>query len=468
MKSISSIRGFFQDAIYANSPDFYARISQPVIYRDRSYEEDLRLIGTSEQVETVTGLYFFHEDWQTDRRSNSGTNYPSSNSLIYYTPIDTSIFQRNTDIAAYSEFKIHITSKLTGTIGVRADYQEHSNEQALYSLLPGAVPGSSPAAISTQRLYIASLGGYPDIATLLGAPAGPLMWTSGNVKTNYFKILPKAVLEYEVAPNVRPYVSVSQGQKDGGYDFRAVLPQAQLQSQIPYNPETVTTVEAGVKSKLFDEKLRLNAAVFYNDILGLQATFLDPTTNLSHRFNIGNAHTTGIEGEAIGTLVPGWEIRVALSGLNAQLDSYNGHLLPPTTIGNGYTIHTTPYPGAQLPWAPHFQGSVGTSYILPVHMPGTWRVFADATFQSAEYGDLTNIAQQQIPGGIVINGGVRYTSESGRWNATFTVRNLTDHRYPNQITYTAITSGVNAGKPAYVSTIYSDPTTAFFVLSYSL
>ena len=455
LKSITSIRGFHQNADFDNNADPYARGTQPVAYRDRSYEQDFRLTANYDRVDVIAGLYGFFEDWQTNRRGNTGT-YPSSNSQIVYTPVDTQITQKNTELAAYAETKVHFTPELTGTFALRADYQEHTNNQSLHTLLTN---GQSPWTLAS--------GGVADVGTLLSAPIGNLIWATGNVQKDWFRVLPKVALEYAVEPNLRPYVSVSQGQKEGGFDFRAISPSAEKQALLPYNPEQLTTVELGLKARFFDNRLQFNTAAFYNYFGQLQNTFLDPTTNLSHRFNIGNAESEGLEAELNGTLAEGWKVNLSGTLLNAQLSSYGG-VVKTVTYANGFSVHTTPFPGAELPYSPRAQGNIGSSYVLPIQAPGTWRLFGNVVLSSAFYGDLTNIAQQRIPGSAIVSGGVNWTSETGRWSATFTVNNLTDQRYPASKQYVVISSGANAGKVALYNVAWDNPLTAFFELRYAL
>jgi iron complex outermembrane receptor protein len=407
-------------------------------------------------VDLIGGVYLFDEDWQTDRRGNTGT-YPSNNAQIVYTPVDTQITQINTHMDLYGEAKIHFTPQLTGTIGLRGDYQTHSNDQQMYTLLTN---GKAPWTLAS--------GGVPDVNTILFAPRGNLIWsTPGTIRTDYFTPLPKGVLEYAVNPDLKPYVSVSQGQKDGGYDFRAILPTAEEQALLPYRPENLTTVEVGLKSKFLDDRLEFDTAAFYNYFADLQNTFLDPTTNLSHRYNIGDAHSVGLEAELSGHITPAWNVNLSATLLDAVLNSYNG-VVHSVTYPNGFTEYTTPFPGAQLPYSPHAQGNIGTSYVLPLTIPGTLRIFGNAELSTSYYGDLTNITQQKIPSSAVLNGGVDWTSQNGRWNVSLTVRNLTDQRYPASVSYVVYSSGPNAGKPVFVSTAWDDPLTAFLQVKLSL
>ena len=57
-------------------------------------------------------------------------------------------------------------------------------------------------------------------------------------------------------------------------------------------PETLWGYEAGIKSDLAQNRLRINAALFYNDWHDLQGTGTDPDGNFK-RFSLGDVETTG-------------------------------------------------------------------------------------------------------------------------------------------------------------------------------
>ena len=58
------------------------------------------------------------------------------------------------------------------------------------------------------------------------------------------------------------YGSIAQGFKGGGWDF---IPPTPVAAPISFDPEHVTNYELGLKSDYFDQRLRVNAAVFQMD-----------------------------------------------------------------------------------------------------------------------------------------------------------------------------------------------------------
>ena len=78
-----------------------------------------------------------------------------------------------------------------------------------------------------------------------------------------------ASVSYEVVPDTRLYVSAARGFKSGGFN-----PDIVGSTDISFGPEKAWSFEAGIKSDLFDHKLRINAAGFYTDYKDLQVSAL--------------------------------------------------------------------------------------------------------------------------------------------------------------------------------------------------
>jgi iron complex outermembrane receptor protein len=99
----------------------------------------------------------------------------------------------------------------------------------------------------------------------------------GLLRTNYTnsrsfsEFTPRVSVTWEPTDDWTWYASWSQGFKSGGFDMRgdAFLFAPTTQG---YEPETVETTELGVKAALFNDRLRLNAAVFRSDYEDQQIT----------------------------------------------------------------------------------------------------------------------------------------------------------------------------------------------------
>jgi iron complex outermembrane receptor protein len=130
------------------------------------------------------------------------------------------------------------------------------------------------------------------------------------------KFLPSATLSYKLDGGGNIYARFAEGFKAGGINPIAppiVFPDPTQGSQ--FKPETVKTYEIGYRAPLFDHRVQVTAAAFYNDYKNLQvsahSTPAHPEVFLAI-VNAGSARTYGAEGSIT------WRVNQAVTlGANA-------------------------------------------------------------------------------------------------------------------------------------------------------
>jgi iron complex outermembrane receptor protein len=108
------------------------------------------------------------------------------------------------------------------------------------------------------------LAGYPD--SIPAFPAGTVTTPAqGGIATDvtFNKLTWKAVLAQDLSDRIHAYASYNRGFKSGGFNPTSFTNPAS-------KPEVLDAFEVGVKSELFDRKLRLNLSGFYYDYKGIQ------------------------------------------------------------------------------------------------------------------------------------------------------------------------------------------------------
>jgi iron complex outermembrane recepter protein len=108
-------------------------------------------------------------------------------------------------------------------------------------------------------------------------------------------------LNYSVNPDMNVYFTHSTGYNGGGFNSRASTVTAWDDA---YNEEQLDSFELGLKSDWLDRRLRVNAALFYNDYQDMQiAVFEAGTGGASSRItNAGESTYQGIELEIVALL----------------------------------------------------------------------------------------------------------------------------------------------------------------------
>lgn len=116
------------------------------------------------------------------------------------------------------------------------------------------------------------------------------------LKRSFDQVNWAVTLDYQLSDDVMTYARVATGYKAGGFNARSV--------NDGFKPEDLTSYEVGVKSELFDRRLRLNAAVYHAVHKDVQVgQFLAGSGgSLGVTVNAGKAAYTGVEAEFVALL----------------------------------------------------------------------------------------------------------------------------------------------------------------------
>ncbi|THD61683.1 TonB-dependent receptor [Phenylobacterium sp.] len=166
---------------------------------------------------------------------------------------------------------------------------------------------------------------------------------------------PKVSIQRELSAGDLIYAVMSQGMRTGGVNSGGAVP-LPPQQEI-YSPDKLTNYEAGLKLRLWDDRVALNSAVFYDVWKNIQTDQFRPS-GIPFTTNAGDAGILGLEAEA----------QVELSqGLSAQLNAR----LDRTRITNANPIFTSAFVDG-LPDAPAVSGGGVLSYQRTLQ--GDWRL----------------------------------------------------------------------------------------------
>jgi iron complex outermembrane recepter protein len=86
------------------------------------------------------------------------------------------------------------------------------------------------------------------------------------INVDYSATTYKAGIEFDVKPASMLYAQLSSGYKAGGFATTANPPKT-------YGPEHVKAYEVGIKNRFLDDKLQLNAGIYYYDYTDLQVQY---------------------------------------------------------------------------------------------------------------------------------------------------------------------------------------------------
>lgn len=203
------------------------------------------------------------------------------------------------------------------------------------------------------RLEWISQSGSQRYAAMTGAR------TYGQDQTEV-AILPRLALSYDLGTAAMTYLSLSRGYLPGGYNYAMATNAATL----TYDPEYSWTAEAGIKGRVWRDRLGLSAAVFHTRTRDKQVIDLLPGGAQSIE-NAARAEVTGLELAADARLDRDWTLTATLGLQDAEFSDYmartavNGSMVPVDRSGNDLPMAANATYGLTLRYDPGGDGLFG-------------------------------------------------------------------------------------------------------------
>jgi iron complex outermembrane receptor protein len=324
--SLISVTSYY-DGDYQQKQDLDGT-SQPFFGMDwgsntEAVSQDLRLVSNYDgPFNFIIGAYYGDEEVNTDILHEDFFGVPTpdaTNPLI--SVVSDGVWgsvRRRVDLgkesmAAYSHMTYDFTEKLGVTLGLRYTEDETSLDYYNISRINGKplFGGFGPDS-RTEGTWIGGLGNQTPINLPIVPPGIPGMetlaftWTHGDLTNESApqrsetekEFTGTLSLDYRFSDDVLSYVKYSRGYRSGSYGEDLVYLDAG--DDLYVEPEFIDAYELGVKSELFDGRLRLNGALFYYDYSDQQ--FTNNVGLTSFLVNAGKTDIYGLELELLAAL----------------------------------------------------------------------------------------------------------------------------------------------------------------------
>ena len=301
--------------------------------------------------------------------------------------------QETQTFAVFGQVDYDLTEKFTLSVGARYtdERREFTATAALEELDTFGVP--------SVPLY-----GFPDLELSEDA----FSWRVGA--------------DYQAADNVLLYANASRGFKSGGFNggFLSLDPaEAQAQTE-PYEAEYLTAFEAGIKSDLLDNRLRLNASVFLSDFEDLQVLTLlnrgPGSTPLQVLDNASDAKVLGAEFDAVFYPTENLLLNLTASFLDSELQNFQS--AGGANLSGNRLAKTPSQSFTGLARYDHDLGDLGSVYVQ-----GSL-AYKSKIFFSPENNPLTSQGAYSL-----VNARLGYEAENGKWGAAVFANNLSNEAY---------------------------------------
>lgn len=251
--------------------------------------------------------------------------------------------------------------------------------------------------------------------------------TPHDQTVDFYKLTYKVGVDHHFSENIMGYASYSRGYKSGTFN---TLP---LDSD-PNRSEVVSAYEVGVKSELFDNRLRLNLAAFENVIDNPQVQVVIRSSGGTAAFvglqNGKKARIRGVEWNADMLIAKGLTARFGGTYLDAKYTDFNNSpsfiplTSPPYGLANSVTIDAR---GKRLAQVPSWRLVGGLNYDIDTAV-GHFNVDLNAAFTGSFFWNPDNIVKQKQV--TLMNGGLMYHPPGNeQWSIQFWAKNILQEKY---------------------------------------
>ncbi len=265
---------------------------------------------------------------------------------------------------------------------------------------------------------------------------------SGSASTSEDQVTGKLALLFDLTDNAMLYASYSEGYKAPAYDMLFGVTEASLANPVP--PETSKAWETGIKSELFDNRLRLGLTLFYTEFSDLQGQASNPNDVGFILTSAGTAITKGVEFEFTAKPTANWLLNGGVSYTDAYYDNYtDGQCWPGQTVAEGCTDGTQDLSGEQISNAPEWKISVQSRYDIVLDAPFDAFVSGTYRWQDQSPGNVNHWAPLDHDSYGILDLVVGLEADDGRWNGHIFVKNVLDDFYVDLKTVSPNSQRVN-------------------------
>ena len=398
LKSITAYRNLKEDSDNNyNGALYYNGFAETSVLDQDQHSQELQLIGTTTQIEWVAGLYYLKEEvdktlinkFTLDIFGNFGPPLSAISPPITLTPRVVNAEAESQ--AVYGQLTWALSEQLDLTLGTR--YTEDTRFATRFE---------TALQVSDQK--------------------------SDHIDS-------KVTLNYHWSDNLATYMQWSTAYKAGGVNTRSA-------SFTPFTEEEAKTVEIGLKSEFWQQRGRLNLALFSSDYSDLQLDFTDP-------FALGVVETINISKPVD---VKGLELELTVSPIASLVMG-----LSYTYLDSHMPLQASPFDSSPTQFfvslAPKHAGAMTLDYQFTPTDFGVLIAHLDLT--STDHFSFAPFGEQRLDAYTLINGRVTLAdinlgNRSGALRASLWGKNLADEEY--------IADAFAVGDPAVtIANAYGDP-----------
>ena len=252
--------------------------------QQKQLSEEVEISGDTANLDWVVGGFYFYEKGSEYNPQNSGFVLDTNSIFLgSFGPLGPSFVAANP-----ARYRLVVTNSLV-------NYRSTAESAATY--------GQATYYVGGRDAHLSLTGGLRYTwdhkgIMLLQNGAAPLA-TPDNEHASFQRLTWNAMARYAFDRDISVYARAASGYRSGGFNPSDTPP------LVAFKPETLTSYELGLKSELFDRRVRFNLAGYYNKYKNLAVVTPIPSGAAFNTkiINAGRVDYLGaeIEGQAILT-----------------------------------------------------------------------------------------------------------------------------------------------------------------------
>jgi iron complex outermembrane receptor protein len=336
--------------------------------------------------------------------------------------------QKDRSEAAYGETNFKFTDADTFTLGARITRDSKDwigRQQVFVQQLP------SPTGAIIPSFTYPQLGGLMNGANFAAYPFGVVTddhtWTQPTYRFIY---------SHKFNEDMFGYFNFSHGFKAGGYNDQVGTSGNPITAdeKRPTDPEKANSFELGLKSELWDRRVRLNEALFYVKYIDLIRQVVKPVTKANGQpgeetlfANAAGMNAYGIENELTARLTDNLTLRLPFSWQHCEYTKFVSGTGAAAIDLSGLPVNRCPTTTAtlDLAWSQPI-GPTGGRLVLDVndnYVGGNLDTYSIGPAHSSPF------TQTYAEARALLGASITYYGQDDRWFVRAYGRNLTNRKY---------------------------------------
>jgi iron complex outermembrane recepter protein len=383
------------------------KINGYAILWDKTATQEFQLLSPdTSRIKWVAGALFLYQTAGNDPSVNDKTSPPTGTQTTLVTDQ-----QKTHSYSGYAQATAPLFAHTRLTAGIRYTSDNRS------------ISGGA----------IANTVGAPDVYKPVpadSAAANPQPTLTSNKPTF------KAGLDHDVTDNVLAYFSFSTGFQSAYYAISGGA------NSPPLKPETIQDYEAGIKSDLFDNRLRLNVGFFFYDMNNIIVSRSIAGNTISS--NAAAAQAKGTDIDFTYMPITNLTLGASVEYIDPTYTDYSDSVDYVPNSSGSFNIVAADATGFQVDNTEKFMGTADASYVIQT-AAGEFNLVGSVTYHSGIHYDTQDLNVQ--PPYALVNASVAWTAPSQRWDVKLWAKNLTNKHYVGEFTVTNLVMIYNPAPP---------------------